>query len=286
MAQVVLQGVITGLLFGISGLGLVFIFRATGVVNFAHGPMVTLCLFAMTSVLAAGGPFLVALAVALLVASALGLITDAGVRLVPRGDELSLVMATLAIGLVLRGVVVLGWGSQTRVIALPFPAGGAQLGPAYLEWASLVTFVVGLAIVASAFALLRLTRAGLGMRAVFENEATARLLGIPVRRLRRTAWILGTIYAVSAGVLVVPQTYLNESSLVTFALVSFAAITIGGLSNLFGTVMGGIVMGVAVNLVALWFSSALASTATLILILLVLFIRPEGILSSRRVVKV
>jgi branched-chain amino acid transport system permease protein len=286
MAQVVVQGIITGLLFGLSGLGLVFIFRATGVVNFAHGPMVTFSLFVMTSLLASGVPFGVALMLILAVAIGLGLVTDSGMRLVRQGDELSYVMATLAIGLVIRGIVSLVWGSQTRAITLPFPDGGHRLGPVYLEWASVWTFVIGLVFVTAAFAFMRFTRAGLGMRAVFEDEQTARLLGVPVKRLRRTAWALGGFFAAAAGVLVVPQTYLNESSLITFALVSFAAITIGGLSNMFGTVIGGVLMGVVVNLVALWFSSSLASTATLVLILVVLFLRPEGLLSSRRFVKV
>lgn len=286
MWQVAFQGIVTGLLYGIAGLGLVFIFRATGTVNFAQGNMLTLALFGMVSVIAAGGPFFLALLVAVVGAALLGIFINESLRLIEDKSELSLVMATLAIGLVMHGIVNLIWGSQTRAIALPFPSGGRQFGPVFVEWSQLIVLGLGLLIAASAFAVMNFTRAGLGMRAVFENEANARLLGVPVRRLQITAWILGSVYAVLAAVLVVPQTYLNENSLVTFALVSFAAITIGGLSNMFGTLVGGVLVGVVLNLVALYISSSLANTAILVLIVAVLYLRPQGLLSTRQVVKV
>lgn len=286
MWQVVFQGVVTGLLYGIAGLGLVFIFRATGVVNFAQGNMLTLALFGMATVIAAGGPFLLALLVAVLGAAALGALTNESLRLIKDKSELSLVMATLAVGLVIHGIVSIIWGAQTRAINLPFPSGGEHFGPIFVEWGQLIVLGLGVLIAGSAFAIINFTRAGLGMRAVFENEANARLLGVPVRRLQILAWVLGSMYAALAAVLVVPQTYLNESSLVTFALVSFAAITIGGLGNMFGTLVGGILVGVVLNLVALYISSSLANTATLILIVVVLFLRPQGLLSTRRIVKV
>ncbi|MGM7668951.1 branched-chain amino acid ABC transporter permease [Microbacterium sp. A93] len=286
MWQVLFQGVVTGLLYGIAGLGLVFIFRATGVVNFGQGYMLTLALFGMSTVILAGGPFPLALLVAVAIAAAIGLATNESLKLIKDKSELSMVMATLAIGLVIKGVVSMVWGSQTRAIELPFPDGGQQFGPVFVEWSQLITLGLGLLIAASAFAVINFTRAGLGMRAVFENEGNARLLGVPVRRLRMLAWAIGSAYAIFAAVLVVPQTYLNEASLVTFALVSFAAITIGGLSNMFGTLVGGILVGVVLNLVALYLSSSLAHTATLVLIVVVLFLRPQGLLSARRIVKV
>lgn len=286
MWQVVFQGVVTGMLYGIAGLGLVFIFRATGTINFAQANMLTLALFGMTSVIAAGGPFLLALLVAVVGAATLGVLINESLRLIEDKSELSLVMATLALGLVIHGIVNLVWGSQTRALALPFPGGGRQFGPVFVEWSQLIVLGLGVVIAASAFAMMNFTRAGLGMRAVFENIANARLLGVPVRRLQIMAWVLGSIYAVLAAVLVVPQTYLNENSLVTFALISFAAVTIGGLSNMFGTLVGGVVVGVVVNLVALYIGSSLTNTATLLLIVVVLYLRPQGLLSTRQVVKV
>ena len=286
MLQVVFQGIVTGLLYGIAGLGLVFIYRATGVVNFAHGNMLTLSLFGMATVIALHGSFLLALVVAVGIAALLGAATNATLGLITERDELNLVVATLAIGLMMRGLVTVTWGSQTRNIALPLPGGGGHLGPVFVEWSQLITLILGVVIAASAFLLINKTRIGLGMRAVFESEPHARLLGIPVRRLRVYAWVLGSIYATLAAVLVVPQTYLSENSLVTFALVSFAAITIGGLGNMFGTLVGGVLMGVAVNLTALWFSSSLANTATLLLVVAVLYLRPQGLLSARRISKV
>lgn len=286
MWQVIFQGVVTGLLYGIAGLGLVFIYRATGVVNFGHGNLITLALFGMSTVLVLGGPFPLALVVALAVAALFGAGTDAALRLIKQKDELSLVMGTLAIGLVIHGVVSMVWGAQTRNIELPFGDGGVQAGPVYVEWSQLIVLLLGVLIAASAFVFINFTRAGLGMRALHENEANAKLLGLPVRQLRLYAWVIGSVYATLAAVLVVPQTYLNETSLVHFALVSFAAITIGGLSNMFGTLVGGVLVGVVMNLVAFWFSSSFANTAILLLVVIVLYLRPQGLLSARRVVKV
>jgi branched-chain amino acid transport system permease protein len=286
MWQVLFQGIVTGLLYGIAGLGLVFIFRATGVVNFGQGSMLTFALFGMVTVIAAGGPFLLALLIAFIIAALIGAGTNASLKLIRDKDELSLVMATLAIGLMIRGLVSLIWGGQTTSIKLPFPSGGQQFGPVYVEWSQLIVLVLGVLIAASAFALINFTRAGLGMRAVFENETNARLLGVPVRRLRMMAWVIGSVYATAAAVLVVPQTYLNEASLLSFALISFAAITIGGLSNMFGTLVGGVLVGVVMNLVAFWLSSTLVHTAILILVVVVLFLRPQGLLSTKRFVKV
>ena len=286
MWQVVFQGVVTGLLYGVAGLGLVFVFRATGVINFGQGNALTLALFGMSAVIAAGGPFLLALLVAVVGSAILGAATNQSLRLIKGRDELSLVMATLAIGLVIGGIVNLIWGGQTRNISLPFPSGGTQVGPVFVEWSQLIVLGLGVLIAASAFIVINFTRAGLGMRALFESESNARLLGIPVRRLQTYAWVIGSIYACLAAVLVVPQTYLNSNSLVSFALVSFAAITIGGLGNMFGTLLGGVLMGVVLNLVSFVVSSTLANTATLLLVVVVLFLRPQGLLSARRVKKV
>lgn len=286
MWQVLFQGVVTGLLYGIAGLGLVFIYRATGVVNFANGNMLTLALFAMSAVLLSGGAFPIALLVGIAVAVAIGILTNLSLKLLKEKEELSLVMATLAIGLVIAGVISMIWGGQTRNISLPLPKGGTQVGAVYIEWGQLIVLLLGVLIAASAFVIMKWTRIGLGMRAVFENEDTARLLGVPVRRLAMIAWVLGSVYALTAAVLVVPQTYLNETSLVTFALFSFAAITIGGLGNMFGTLIGGVLMGVVMNLVSYFISSSLAHVAILLLVVLVLYVRPQGLLSSRQFVKV
>lgn len=286
MWQVLFQGIVTGLLYGIAGLGLVFIYRATGVVNFANGNMLTIALFSMWSVLAAGGSFPLALALGVGISALLGALTDSGIKLIKNNDELTLVMATLAIGLVLRGIGSMTWGGQTRNIRLPLPSGGMQLGVIYVEWSQLIIFLLSVIIAASAFMIINRTQTGLGMRAVFENISVARLLGVPVPRLRLIAWILGCTYAVLAATLVVPQTYLNEEALVTFALFSFAAITIGGLGNMFGTLIGGVLMGIVMNLVAYFLSSSLSHVAILLLVILVLYIRPEGLLSTKKIVKV
>lgn len=286
MWQVLFQGVVTGLLYGIAGLGLVFIYRATGVVNFANGNMLTLSLFAMSATLVSGAGFVIALLVGIAVAIAIGMTTNMALKLLKEKEELSLVMATLAIGLMIAGVVSMIWGGQTRNVKLPMPKGGMHVGSVYVEWAQLVVLILGVLIAASAFAIMKWTRAGLGMRAIFENEDTARLLGVPVRRLGVIAWVLGSAYAMAAAVLVVPQTYLNETSLVTFALFSFAAITIGGLGNMFGTLVGGVLMGVVINLVSYFISSSLAHVAILLLVVIVLYLRPQGLLSKRQFVKV
>jgi neutral amino acid transport system permease protein len=276
------QGLRFGLLIALAAVGLSLIFGTTGLTNFAHGEMVTLggltAYFFNTSL---GWPLLPATLLTLVACGAFGWLLDAGLwkPLRRRGTGLIAAMiVSIGLSILLRYVFLFQVGGST--IALASAQGQKAVGPGSitltaLDYLSMAISVI--ALLAVAFFLLR-TRLGKATRAVADNPSLASASGIDVDRVISIVWISGAALAALAGVLLGIAQQVNFQMGFQILLLVFAAVTLGGLGTAFGALVGSIVVGIFVEMSTLVIPTELKNVGALGILILILLVRPQGIL--------
>ncbi len=283
-AQYTLAGLSAGSLYALVALGLVLIYRSTRVLNFAHGDVATVATFVAFSLLSRQYSFGVALGASLAVGAAIGLAFYFGV-LVPAQRQganlLGMVILTLGLALIVQGVVVYLWGAEP--VSLPFPISDTKtyaVGPLIVSQLSLATMAAGVVGSALLYLLVQKTRLGLAMRATSENVMAAQTLGIPTRLVLGVAWAVACALGVIAGVFLAPALLLDPFFMLDPFLKGFAAAVLGGLNSLPGAVLGALLLGIAESLTGAYLTIAFKNTLAFVIIIVVLLVRPEGLLGK------
>lgn len=303
--QQVVTGILNGGVIGLIALGIVLIFKASEVFNFAHGHMVMMGAFFTWWFSGGGGedalfslPFWAALLMALVVSAVLGLLIERlALRPMTGQPLLAIILMTLGLSQLLEGLASILFGVQPKsnfpapfspseVFRLPFP--GAFNDIIILKKTLVVAFIVALVAAVVFILLFQRTRIGLAMRATSENHEVARSLGVRVSEVFGLSWAVAGIVATLGGVLLATLTGASLN-LSTVVLIAFPAILLGGLDSLPGAIVGGIVVGLVQALVQ---ASSLievrnsAEIAPYVLLLIVLVIRPEGLFGRKRIERV
>ena len=277
-------GLSFGLLLALSAVGLSLIFGTTGLTNFAHGEMVTFGAVLAFAFAAMGMPAWIALPLAVIGGGAFGYVQDAGLwkPLRRRGT-----------GLVPMMIVSIGLAVAVRYTILFFFGGGTQqlpgsqsplleLGPVSIPRNTLISLFVSLAVILLVAMLLLRTRIGKATRAVADNPALAAASGIDVDRVIRIVWVLGGALAAMGGILWAyyrPGVSFNMGQQIL--LLIFAGVTLGGLGTVFGALVGSVLVGLFVEISTLWLEADLKYVGALVIMILVLLVRPQGILGRR-----
>ncbi|MFP5405156.1 MAG: branched-chain amino acid ABC transporter permease [Gammaproteobacteria bacterium] len=283
----VFAGLATGGIYASLALALVMIYQATHLVNFAQGEMAMFCTYIAWMLIDWGMPYWVAFALTLVFAFALGAIVE---RVVIRPVENASVLAIVVvfIGLLVIFNSLAGWlfTYTIKVFPSPFPSGpvfGQTLVSAHEIGAIGVTLVV----LALLYVLFRFTPLGLAMRAAAQNPVSSRLVGIRVGWMLALGWGLASAIGAVAGMMIAPIVYLDPNMMSGVLLYAFAAALLGGIDNPAGAVLGGFIMGVLENLLGAYvFGNELKLTVALVLIVVVLIVRPSGLLGRRQVTRV
>jgi len=284
LLQYGLTGVSAGSLYAMVALGIVLIYRSTRVLNFAHGDIATLATFVAFSLLSRGLSFPVALLGSLAVGAGVGVVFyfTVLVRAQRRGANLlGMVILTLGLALVIQGGVVYVWGAEP--VALPFPISDTKtyaLGPVVVSQLSLATMAAGVTGAALLYLLVQHTRLGLAMRATSENVMAAQTLGIPTRLVLSVSWAAASVLGVVAGVFLAPALLLDPFFMLDPFLKGFAAAVLGGLNSLPGAVLGALILGVAESWAGAYLTIQFKNTLAFVIIILVLLVRPEGLLGK------
>jgi branched-chain amino acid transport system permease protein len=284
LLQYSLTGLSAGSLYALVALGVVLIYRSTRVLNFAHGDVATLGTFVAFSLLSDKFSFPVALVLSLAAGAAVG-ITFYFVVLVKaqrRGANLlSMIILTLGLALIIQGLVVWKWGAEP--VALPFPISDTKtykMGAVVVSQLSLATMAAGLVGSLLLYLLVQRTRLGLAMRATSENVMAAQTLGIPTRMVLSVSWGVASALGVVAGIFLAPALLLDPFFMLDPFLKGFAAAVLGGLNSLPGAVLGALILGVAESLTGAYLSIQFKNTLAFVIIIVVLLIRPEGLLGK------
>ncbi|MFI6435324.1 branched-chain amino acid ABC transporter permease [Streptomyces sp. NPDC050759] len=278
---ILVSGLASGAVYGLMGLGLVIIYRATDVVNFALASLATIGLYAALALNERGWPLLLAAAAAIVTTAAVGLVArEAVIRPLAQGELLSALVMTMGVSLIAESAISTIWDDQPRL----FPSlveGSVSLGSAAVPAQSLLTIAVAAVAMALVAYLFGRTSIGTAMRAVAESADTARILGLGSQRIARIAWALGLGLAALAAFLYAPRAGLVPTVLSAPLFRAFAGIFLGGLTSMYGAVIGGLTVGVLDNLAAGYVSAGYRDTFVFSFTILVLLIRPQGLFGVR-----
>lgn len=277
-------GVVSGCLYALGAIGLVLIYKSSNVVNFAHGNLAGLAAFLVYGFTA--GTFAqmnwgVAVPLTLIVMVIVMTISCAVIAPLVLKSDLTSTIATLGIGLIAQGGTQLLFGSNVVSLDLPLPHWRAHFGPVRVTSYDLAVLAGTLVIVGLLYLLIERTRIGVAFRAVSANPFASRVCGLKLGRIHLFSWVLAGLLGLVAALLIVPTTFLSSTSVASFMLQAFAAAVVGGFSSLPGAVIGGIFVGVLMNMLSFYLSAEFNNTYMLVLMLLVLNLFPRGVLAAR-----
>jgi neutral amino acid transport system permease protein len=284
VVQLVAEGLRFGLILALGAVGLSLIYGTTGLVNFSHGELITLgAMVAYYVNVVLGVQLLAAAAITLVVCAAAGYGQDRLFwgRLRRRGTGLnSMMIISIGAALLVRYIYLYLFGGDTHSFADYRGQAAVDLGAIPIRLAARDYWSMALAGVVLAGTLLALTRSRLGKatRAVADNPALAEASGIDVDRVIRLVWMLGTALAGLSGILLGLAQQINFQMGFNILLLVFAAVTLGGLGTALGALVGSLVVGVFIQISTLVVSPELKNVGALGVLIVILMVRPQGIL--------
>jgi len=289
--QVLLVGIGDGAVYAMLGLGLVVIYRSTGLLNFAQGEMAMFSTFIVWTIWNAGVPLWLAVLGGMVGGFAIAaLIHQVAVRPVgdPHEKPLAVVIVTIGLFLGLNGAAQLIWGTLDKELPPLFGTGQVEIAGVAVAWQKIGAVIVLAVMVVAFWLLFQRTRLGLAMRAVASNSESASLVGVPVPRVLMLGWGLAAAVGTVAGVFTAPGRGLGSNLMQLTLVFGFAAITFGGFDSLVGAVVGGFVVGIASSVIPQYVPGfeKIPLAPAFILIMAVLLFRPEGLFGRRQVRRV
>ncbi len=279
--QFTYDGIVIGALYALVGLGVVIVFRTTNVLNFAQAAVATTAGYTAWALIAhAGLPYPAALAAAMVVGGLMGVLIGALLTFaLHRTTPLEKSVATLGVTLAMAWADRTLFGDQTQAIPRVFNA-QIRLGDLVLGGHGLYVVAVAAVALGGTFLLLERTRLGLAMRSLSQDETTARMYGVSRANVTLAAWGIASALGALSGVLVGSFIQIDHSIMTTILIQSFAAVVLGGFGSASGVVVGGLLLGVSSSLVAGFFSLDYKNTFVFAIILLVLIVRPHGLVGK------
>jgi branched-chain amino acid transport system permease protein len=281
LLQHLVNGLVLGGTYALLGIGLTLIFGLMNVVNFAHGEFYTLGAYATFAAVALSGlPFVPALAVAMAAGVALGALTERVLLRPLRGQSIDTVMLVMiGLWIAMQNAELLVWGGVAKSIPHPFPTAPLTLGPLSIAPLRVFVLAAALALILGAHLVVHRTRLGRAMRATFQDPDTAALMGVRIGRIHTATFALGSGLAAAAGALLGPIFLAYPAMGDLAALKAFSVVILGGLGNVAGATLGGVLLGIAEELGAGYVSSGYRDAVGFVIIILVLLLRPSGLLA-------
>jgi branched-chain amino acid transport system permease protein len=282
--QLVVSGIAQGCIYGLIALGFVLIYKATETVSFAQGELMMLGAFAgLAGMTWAGLSFWAAALCAVIAVALLGMLLErVVVRPILGQPAFSIVMLTIGIGYVARGLITMvpGIGTETHTLPVPYKDQIVRVGELVLNAEQLVVIAATAALCGLLFALFRYSKLGVAMQASSQNQLAAYYMGIPVRRLNGMVWGLAAAVAALAGLLLAPITFVH-ANMGFIGLKAFPAAVVGGFGSVPGAIVGGVLIGVVESLSGFYLPDGFKDTAAYVVVLLMLMVRPNGLFGER-----
>ncbi len=293
--QLSFQGLALGAIYALVALGFVIIYRATDVINFAHGELMLLGAYLVYSFHnEVGLTVFLAVPLAMAAMAAVGFLIERVILRRMIGEPVfAVVMITIGLAIITRQIVTAKWGFDDKIIGDPWGADRFALADIRFNVVSLVTILAAGLVLGGFFAFFRYSRYGVAMRAAAFDQEAALAVGIPVRRVYGLSWMIAAAIAAIGGVFIAAFPSSLTPSLGFSALRAFPAAILGGLDSPGGAVLGGIIIGMVEVLTqgyqpeyAPWLGTNFHVIAAYLLMILVLMVRPYGLFGTREVERV
>ncbi|MGZ8496209.1 MAG: branched-chain amino acid ABC transporter permease [Candidatus Binatia bacterium] len=284
LTNVIISGLLTGLVYGLMALGLSVIFGVAHVVNFAHGEMMTLAMYASVILFSAFelNPFIAVLPVA-----AIFFVLGYGLQrwivnpFVTRPEHAQF-MLLLAIAIILTNGQLIFFGPDARSVRLDSLLESIELGALLIDRGKLYAALVALSTAAALLSFFRFTRSGTAIRACADNWLGAKVVGLNVKQLYALAFGLGSVCVAVAGCMMILLVDLTPSIGPGYTLLAFVIVIVGGLGSMNGALVGGVLIGLSEALAGLFILPSAKSMLSFALLIVVLLLRPRGLLGGRR----
>jgi branched-chain amino acid transport system permease protein len=284
--QLALSGLSIGSIYALVALALVLPFKASGIVNFAQGEVVTFGAYLALILSGLGLPYLAVVPLVLIGAAAFGILIERLlIRPIVNQPEFTLVIVTFAIGFIIKAAIRLHWQDNTFSIDAPFVGPPFTLGALRLNPAYLVFIVSTLVVVAALFAFFAYSKFGKAMRATSIDSVAARLMGIHTGSVFSAAWALSTMLGAFVGLLLGPVIGINPE-IGHLILKGLVAAVIGGFSSLGGAVAGGLLLGLLETYAGAFFGATFKNLVPFGVLILLLLLRPQGLAGASSVRRV
>jgi branched-chain amino acid transport system permease protein len=284
--QLAIAGISVGSIYALVALAIVIPFKSSGVLNFGQGEIVTLGAYIALVLTQLALPYPVVVASILLLGAAGGVVIERVlIRPIVKAPEFTLVIATFATGLLIKGVISIRFGDSPNTIDGPFGtepimAAGLRFNPTSL-WIFVCTALVTIGVML----FLRSTRLGKAMRAVSVNPEAARLMGIRVETVYRWSWAISTAIGALAGLLVAPLIGINPE-IGQLILRGLLAAVIGGFTSIPGALIGGLAVGLIETFSGVLIGSTFKNLVPFILLMVLLVLRPQGLFGAAEIKRV
>jgi branched-chain amino acid transport system permease protein len=283
LANVIISGVLTGLVYGLMALGLSVIFGVARVVNFAHGEMMTVAMYVAFLLFAQLklDPFLAVMPVAALFFF-IGYQLQARViqPFITRPDHAQF-MLLLALALIITNSLLIIFGPDARSVSLDYLLESIELGPLLVDRGKFYAALVALTGALGLFSFFRFTATGTAIRACADNWLGAKVVGLDVNRLYALAFGLGSACVAVAGCMMIMLIDLTPALGPAYTLLAFVIVIVGGLGSMQGAILGGVLIGVAEALAGLLVVPSAKSMFSFALLIVVLLFRPRGLFGNK-----
>ena len=279
--QLALNGMAIGAIYALVALGLVLTYKATEVLNFAHGDVLMASSFVGWGLIVGlGWPFWLAAPCTVLLAAALSWVIDARVmRLIVGQPQFASVMLTIAIAFMLRGLVSMAFGPESRTYPTPWTGQKTSLGAIVVSDLNLVIVAAALLITLVLFWFLKKTALGVAIQAASQNQLAAYLSGIRVKRLTSLVWAISGAIAAVCGLLLAPIA-LVDIGLWIVVLKALAAVVLGGFGSVPGAIVGGLLLGLIEQFAGVYLPDGFKDAMAYVVLIGVLILWPRGLLGE------
>jgi branched-chain amino acid transport system permease protein len=288
--EVVIGGLLSGVMYSLVALGFVLIFKASGVFNFAQGAMVLFAALALVGFIEKGVPVPLAILMAILVMIALAFVIEKlMLRHLVNQEGIILFMATIGLNFILEGVGQIAWGSDVKALNIGIPDETFELGPMLLNTFDISAAVIAAFLVATLALFFQYTATGRALRAVADDHQAALSVGIPLKTIWIIVWAVAGIVALVAGIMWGSKSGV-QFSLVLIAFKALPVLILGGFTSIPGAIIGGLIIGVGEKVAEIYwgpaFGGAIEGWFAYMLALVFLLFRPQGLFGDKIIERV
>ena len=283
LVPAVLNGLMTGAVYALIALGLTLIYGVLHIINFAHGALLTVAMFAafFAHKLLGLDPYVAALGL-----TPLFFLLGYGLQRfvigpAAHGEDRNILLVTLGLAVVIENALLYAFRADTRTINLPYAFDVVEVGTAFLAVPRVIAFIVVVAVALALWLLMRWTDTGKAIRDVAKEKRGAELVGIDVAHIYSVTFGLGTACLAIAACLLIPTYYVNPQAGNAFVLIAFTIVVLGGMGSVTGALIGGLFVGVVESLSSLYLGESLGQIGIFAMFILVLLFRPSGLFGER-----